>query len=144
MGADKIVFLNGRKYQNVGDAASDSALSVIIQFLISKLIGLVPFLSFLNWPIIGPLITGWITGLLENLFAQLKLLFDINIVALVVDAQREAYEKAVADLGKIIDNTAATPEQIAAAQQAFKDQIRNLIHSDIKRRLGAKRAFLLQ
>lgn len=125
----------------VGDAATDAAIAAFVQWLITQLASVLPFLA---WPGVGWLIGLFLNPFLITMFNQLKLLLNIDIINLVVNDQKEKYDLAVAKLGTVISNPTASAADLAAAKQAFKDSFQALIHSTVKRVFAMRRGLQWQ
>lgn len=127
------------KNKTVQSVASDSAVSVFISWLIAQLAGYLPFLA---WPGVGWILGLVLTPLLQNIINILLTQLNIDIIKLVVEQQKEAYEAAVAKLGQALDNPTATDAERKAAELQFKKDFEALIHSGIKLARSVRRTTL--
>lgn len=110
--------------QGVDDFAWAEAVKAFVAWLLSTLATKIPFLG---WPIVGWIISYFVTPILIEFIAKLKDWFQFNLIDHVVWEQIDAYEKAKEEFQRLHDDLNATDEQLQKAKDKFENDFRSLI-----------------
>lgn len=107
---------------------SDAAIAAFVQWLITQLGIVLPFIAF---PGVGWILGFILTPILQNVVNILLTKLKVDLIGIVVNQEKDAYEAAVTQLQTVTANPAATAAQQAAAIAAFKASFGSLIHSSV-------------
>lgn len=103
----------------------EEAVKAFVTWLIKSLATKLPFLG---WPLVGWIISYFLTPVLIEFIKKLLLWFNFNLIDRVVDNQRDKYDQFTEELKKIHDDPNATDKQAEEAIDKFHDSFSDLIH----------------
>lgn len=84
-------------------------------------------IPFLNLPVINQIFVFIVTKVAGVLYDEMSRYVKFTLIDIRTNAEKEAYEKAVAELKVVHDAPQKTPEEIARAKEKFKSTLRDLI-----------------
>lgn len=86
---------------------------------------------FLRFPIIGPIAAWVFYKVAEAIYVPLQNWVNFEIIRFKTEAQRVAYEEAVAAFIQAHDGAGGDPDELQKASDAFDDALAELVHNDV-------------
>lgn len=106
---------------------SDIAKKLIFDHLVKKAISkLIISIPFFGLPVVNPVFLFIAEKLYSYLYEELKFETELLMIGIKTDHQKEKYDEAVTEFKKEISQ-GKSDEEMAKAQEEFKNRLRNLI-----------------